>query len=204
MKGLLLKDFYMVLKYCRALVLIVTVFAVCSIFGDNNAFFLSYAVIITGMSAQTLISYEEYSHWDTYSLVFPYSRKQLVSSKYIVTIILISAALVITAAARFVKPYITGTSSAESVGESIIFTLAAGMICPSVTLPIIFKFGTKKGRIVYLIVTGAVFAFSGVAAATYTPKPIGRGASIILLAVCTALFAASWLLSIKIYEKREF
>lgn len=38
MKSLLLKDFYMTLKYCRAFLLIIIVFLAVSVFGDNNMF----------------------------------------------------------------------------------------------------------------------------------------------------------------------
>lgn len=43
MKGLLLKDFYMAMKYCRAYVVIAVVFSLLSIWG-NTSFLLAYAV----------------------------------------------------------------------------------------------------------------------------------------------------------------
>ena len=50
MKGLLLKDYYMLLKYCRPYALIVLIFGVCSLADGGNLFMLAilrcYAVSI--------------------------------------------------------------------------------------------------------------------------------------------------------------
>ena len=43
MKGLILKDFYMAIKYCRFYLVITVIFAIASIYGDS-AFFLFYPV----------------------------------------------------------------------------------------------------------------------------------------------------------------
>ena len=40
MKGLLLKDFYLSWRYCRAFLVIVAVFLAVSFTGDDNIFFL--------------------------------------------------------------------------------------------------------------------------------------------------------------------
>lgn len=41
MKGLLLKDWYMCIRYCRAFLVLVSVFLVVSFFGTDNLFFES-------------------------------------------------------------------------------------------------------------------------------------------------------------------
>ena len=84
MKGLLLKDFYMAAKYCRAFLLLVIVFLAVSIWGDENVFFVIYPVLIAGMIPVTLYSYDEREKWTLYSGTLPYTRTQFVSSKYLV------------------------------------------------------------------------------------------------------------------------
>ena len=45
MKGLLLKDYYMLLKYCRPYALIVLIFGVCSLADGGNLFMLAYPAV---------------------------------------------------------------------------------------------------------------------------------------------------------------
>ena len=81
MKGLLLKDLYMSAKYCRAFIAIVIIFLAVSFWGDGNAFFIIYPVLLAGIIPTSLISYDERHKWDKYSGTLPYSRAQLVSAK---------------------------------------------------------------------------------------------------------------------------
>lgn len=58
MKGLLLKDFYMAMKYCRAYVVIAVVFSLLSIWG-NTSFLLAYPVLLASVIPVNLISHDE-------------------------------------------------------------------------------------------------------------------------------------------------
>ena len=84
MKGLLLKDFYLSWRYCRAFLVIVAVFLAVSFTGDDNIFFLIYPIMIASVIPMTLVSYDEHDKWTAYSGTLPYTRAQLVSTKYLV------------------------------------------------------------------------------------------------------------------------
>lgn len=58
MKGLLLKDFYMAMKYCRAYVVIAVVFSLFSIWG-NTSFLIAYPILLASVIPVNLISYDE-------------------------------------------------------------------------------------------------------------------------------------------------
>ncbi|NMP37237.1 MAG: ABC-2 transporter permease [Clostridiales bacterium] len=100
MKGLLLKDFYMIGKYCRSFVLILTVFLVVSCFGNDNTFFIIYPVLIAGMIPVTLISYDEREKWHIYSETLPYTRAQFVSVKYLIGLLFELTVFLLSAAAQ--------------------------------------------------------------------------------------------------------
>ena len=57
MKGLLLKDLYMTVKYCRAYFFIAIVIAIATVWG-NSWFFLAYPIIIASVILVNLISYD--------------------------------------------------------------------------------------------------------------------------------------------------
>ena len=92
MKGLLLKDFYMARKYCRAYVVIAVVFSLLAVWG-NTSFLLAYPVLLASVIPVNLISYDEKSKWSSFSGVFPYSKQQLVSVKYLMALIFLAFAL---------------------------------------------------------------------------------------------------------------
>ena len=50
MKGLLLKDYHMLLKYCRPYALIVLIFGVCSLADGGNLFMLAYPAVLCGIN----------------------------------------------------------------------------------------------------------------------------------------------------------
>ena len=77
MKGLLLKDYYMLLKYCRPYALIVLIFGVCSLADGGNLFMLAYPAVLCGINSVSLLAYDEKSRWQQYCETMPYTRKQV-------------------------------------------------------------------------------------------------------------------------------
>ena len=75
------------------------------------------------------------------------------------------------------------------------------LLSSALVMPPIFKFGAQKGRIVFI---GVIGIFCGLAAILDMPDLSGLSLPIGLLPIlATVIFAASWLLSIRFYEKRE-
>ena len=75
------------------------------------------------------------------------------------------------------------------------------LLSSALTMPPLFKFGAQKGRIVFI---GVVGIFCGLTAILDTPDLSGVSLPIALLPILAmVIFAVSWLLSIRFYEKRE-
>lgn len=155
MKGLLLKDWYMMVKYCKAWMLILAVMMGASAFSEKPMLFLMYPVMLAGLTAVTLIAYDERSGWTTLSRAMPYSKAQLVSVKYIVTLLLLAMAAVLAVVVQLVRAG-TGAGNAGSMGGILGMLLSAGLVTPAVLLPLVFRFGVEKARILYGIVLGLV------------------------------------------------
>ncbi|MDE7281371.1 MAG: ABC-2 transporter permease, partial [Ruminiclostridium sp.] len=67
MKGLILKDLYMTVKYCRIYLLIAVVFIAVSFVGNDSLFFIFYPCLFCGMIPVSLLGYDERSRWLQYS-----------------------------------------------------------------------------------------------------------------------------------------
>ncbi len=206
MKGLLLKDAYMIGKLCRAFILIDIVFIAVSFWGDGNMFFISYPCIVSGMLPMTLISYDEREKWDKYAGTLPFTRAQLVSSKYLIGL---CGNIIVLALVAIAQAFRMAHSGAFVLGEYLavmVVLLSVSLIAPAMLLPLVFKFGAEKGRIFYYIVVGAACAGS----ASLVNIDAGFAARLNDVLLCTVIFTAavllyavSWLLSIRFYRKRE-
>lgn len=211
MKGLILKDFYMALKYCRAFIIIIAVFLGIFLYGNFNIFFLAYPCLITSVVPVTLFSYDEHDKWTIYSLALPYTRKQLVSSKYIIGIIFGLLSYVITMIATTAKMLITDTFSLQGFLSVSMALVGTALICPAIILPFMFKLGPNKGRIVFYIMCGLIAAIMSFTAKSsiFQLNQLENSFSNVLfsligIAVIVLLYSGSWLLSISFYKKREF
>lgn len=209
MKGLLLKDLYMAKKYGRIFLVCILVFLALSVFGSNSSFFMIYLMVFTSMLPVTLISYDERSRWDIYSDVFPWSRAQIVSSKYLMTLILVGGMWVLSALVQCVRTLRDPAVSWNEMSIILSALLVLGVFSSSMILPVIFKFGSEKGRIVYyaviIVVCGACAALSIISTEMNFRIPLfwlkWLPVFTIIFAIC--IFAGSWMLSIRFYEKRE-
>lgn len=204
MKGLLLKDWYMITRYCRFLYLVDLAFIVGGLFLSGFTIFMAYPALFAAVVPMTLYSYDEREKWHIYSSALPVSRAQLVSAKYIIGLLSEAAVLLLTvvihAAARYFRP-----ESAFNDLVPILIASALSLVTPALTLPMMFRLGAEKGRIGYTIVIAGVCAASVILLNADAPELV-RGLTIhpaVLCAAALALYAASWLLSVAIYKKRE-
>lgn len=211
MKGLLLKDFYQVVKYCRSYLLICLMFLGISLFADNNVFFIVYPCLLASMIPMNLIAYDTSSRWETMCLTLPYSRSQLVSAKYLVGLICEAGVIFLTVLSLGLKMGITGVFSASELGELANTLMTIALLLPALMLPLIFKLGVEKGRVFYIAAIGTIMAVSALFFARFSEMgiqfdfsipPIARTVALPLLAI--VLYILSWRLSIHFYEKRDF
>ena len=59
MKGLLLKDWYMMKKYCRYYLFVSIGFIILSMISSGNMFFVFYPCLLCGMISVNLLGYDE-------------------------------------------------------------------------------------------------------------------------------------------------
>lgn len=202
MKGLLLKDFYLMMKYCR-IFLVAVIFFIGISYMQGDSTFLFYPAIMIGMIPMTLYSYDEREKWDTYSILLPYTRAQLVSAKYITGLLCVAGVIAMVAITQlFLFPHTLGMQECAS---TLALMLILGLFGPSFLLPFVFKLGAEKGRIAYYIVFFLCFLLCGVlinsdVRTIWLYNHLGTGT---LSVAMLGIYCASWLLSIALYQKRE-
>lgn len=206
MKGLILKDFYMMIKYCRITLAVSVMFLVLAFFNDN-LFILFYPSMICGLIPTTLLAYDERSRWLQYSMTMPYTKTQIVSSKYLIGLISQSLMLLVIAAVQAIKMSMSGGFMLREYLTMLMLVAVLSLFSSSVSLPFIFKMGVEKGRIAYYVMVGVVCALSAgtsVLLSNETPQPVALdGVLPVLLLIVSGIYALSWYLSVVFFKKRE-
>ena len=106
MSALILKDLYIMKKYCRSVLLMVVIFWGASIFADSgNLFWTFFPVIVGSVTPATLLSYDEKFRWNQYCDTMPISRAAVVAEKYVLTA---ATALLLTAGSVAVQRMASG------------------------------------------------------------------------------------------------
>lgn len=163
MKGLLIKDFRVLAKQKKFLIVVLLLSVFLAFGSDDVGFAGNYIMLILSTLTLTTISYDEMNGGMLFLLSLPANRKTYVKEKYIFAFLDILTA----AALAMVLGY------AETVAKKIAFNFgdtASGImgmmlvmgLMLAVAIPLDFKFGAEKGR---LIVAGAMVgvAFVGIA-----------------------------------------
>lgn len=207
MKGLLLKDWYMMKKYCKNYIFIAAIFIAISLMNSDNLFFVFYPCLLCGMIPVNLLGYDERSRWLQYSGTLPYTKTQLVSVKYLIGLMAQVAVLLATGIAQGIKMSLDGTFVLNDFIVLLLLLLSVATFTSSISLPFIFKLGVEKGRTAYYVMIGFVCGASVLASSLLRGQMQTEIQPNLLLAGLTvagmSVYALSWYLSIVFYKKRE-
>ena len=207
MKGLLLKDWYMVKKYCRAYLLIAIVFIAISFFSNDNMFFVFYPCLLCGMIPVNLLAYDERSHWMQYSGTLPYAKTQIVSGKYLIGLLAQLTVLAATGIAHGVKMYAAGNFVLGDFAVLMLLMLIVSTLSSSICLPFVFKLGVEKGRTAYYVMVGFVCGASVLASSILRGQLMGEIQPNLILGLLAivgiSVYILSWYLSVMFFKKKE-
>lgn len=208
MKALLLKDFYVTAKYGRSYLLIIAVFTVVSVISSESFYFSAYLCMITGMLPITLMAYDERSKWTEYSGTLPYSKAEIVLSKYLMGILVQAAAVL---ASVLIKIAVRGFDRILSDILVYAYGFSITLVMMGVILPFMFWFGVEKGRIAYYILVGVIFAvifvITNYAGENEEPLSVSENGSpfeaVVIILAAVGLYIVSCLISVAVYKRRE-
>ncbi len=207
MKGLLLKDWYMMKKYCKSYILIAAAFTALSLASKGNMFFVFYPCLLCGMIPVNLLGYDERSRWMQYSGTMPYTKVQLVSAKYLIGLLSQTTMLVMMGIAQGIKTILVGEFVWNDFIVLMLMMLIVATLTSSISLPFIFKLGVEKGRTAYYLMIGMVCGASVLASSFFRGQFVAEvqpNAILVAFAVVSVgVYILSWYLSVVFFKKRE-
>ena len=207
MKGLLLKDWYMMKKYCRAYLFIAVVFIAISLVNNDNMFFVFYPCMLCGMIPMNLLAYDERSRWMQYSGTLPYTKTQIISGKYLIGLFAQLTILLAVGVIQAAKMVIAGNFVLGEFTVLILLMLIVSTLTSSIPLPFVFKLGVEKGRTAYYVMIGFVCGSSVLASNLLSGQLAAEIKPNLVLAILAVagigIYIFSWYMSIVFYKKRE-
>ncbi len=212
MSGLLVKEYYTLHRYIKQYILLFIFFGALSVYMDSVIYFQAMVTMSMCMLVFTGMSYDSTAGWDKYVMTMPVSRKDVVRSKYIICVIYAATAIVVSGIFSII---INRIYPMEDVGLMLMTIMAMTLLCLifiiySILLPMIFKLGVEKTRILMIaVIMIPVFAILGTA--EYMPESVLDfieqhaaifGAAGVIMSVL--IYCISYFISVRIFSKKEF
>lgn len=205
MKGLLLKELLMFRKLLVTTIIFIAGLILGVVFSGEPSIMIMLPLFLSIWSV-SFQGMDEVSHWKQYSVALPYERKTIVSAKYLSILLLDTVSMLIVSAGYLITVAVGKVEfSADMLIIFMIMSVVMGVVFPMIVLPLHYKFNSEKAKLLVMCIAGVTGGMS-VNIIKFTWK-ISSGIAeyiplIIILAVAV-LFALSWLLSIRIYEKKD-
>lgn len=213
MKGLLLKDWYQVKTNMWMMYL--TVLAVLAIWilstSGDSSFAVNYSAVFLGMMPAYLLSYDQSVGWVEYGRTLPVSKKTLVAEKYLIGLFCAAAAVVIGGLFITAISLRTGTTPDKDALSLLAGSVCAILLINGISLPLLYRFGAEKARMIYVLTFAGLGALLGGGGAVMDelqqngpgsgPLPVPLWLAAVLLLAVLALYAMSWRVSVAWYGK---
>ena len=211
MKGLLIRDLKLMKGQIAFFILLPVVGAVLVAPTGEMSMGFGYITAISGLLGVTTINYDSYDNGFAYLFALPISRRGYVKEKYIFATI--SSVAAIMAVGLFmwilmaaVHPE-NGYTFVEFLGDMETSYVVA-LTAMAFMLPVFLKFGAEKSRFVILIIAGILMGvMAGVSQmdVLHDIELFGGGwMRVITPVLCLVWLAVSYLISVRIMEKKEF
>lgn len=206
MKGLLLKDIYQMWKYYKTYYILAIIMEAASVWANENLFLAIYPMVLMCMIPSNMQTVDESGKWELYCGTLPCTRKQVVTGKYLIGPIVVFPVLVLLIVCQSLQMSLAGRFSWGDLWDVLLVSLGMILLMPSISLPLMFKFGTTKSRMVQFVVLGFFIAIVTVWTlmmnqdAPYLPV-FNKG--LVTVLVMGVVYFLSWGLSVRFYEKRD-
>ncbi|AZV58275.1 ABC-2 transporter permease [Clostridium sp. AWRP] len=214
MNGLILKDLYNLKNNGKSIIFVIVVFSFVFFSQNNIGFLTGYTILLASMLVINTMSYDNIAKWDKYALTMPVTRKGVVFSKYMVSIIssLIGAAIAVGLC--FAQGIYRHNLDVIEILTVTGVVLAMGFLFISFMLPIVYKFGVEKSRIFIFIIFIIPFAVIIVGKSKFAKLKLSPLAiqymnvilqylPIILLLIAILVMVVSYSISVKVYSNKD-
>lgn len=219
MKGLLIKDFKLMLNQKNFFILIVLILGATACFLDFDYYFLiGYFMFICSLFTISTISYDEFDNGNAFLFTLPFSRSRYVEEKYCFGILAGTCSWFLSFVITTIIQMINSNNFIFSDWIlSTLVMLPIMFVMLAILIPFQLKYGSENGRIAIIIFLGGGFVVCYLLANLLAQSQINYNALIsfinnvdpliillIIFAICLAILFVSMKISKQIVLKKEF
>ena len=213
MKGLLIKDFLIMRNQISSILLIIGIGMMMSLYMESSAV-VAYLMMLGAMMALSTMAYDEHENGYRYMFTLPTTRKEYVMEKYLFCAIWIACAMVIGSIGSYLIMVFKKQIDMSEILAAMIVMLGTISLLVSVTIPARLKYGSEKSKIIIYIFFGIV-AGIGLFLAKFISKETAAMIenfvnsnstiiSVIMILATILMIIISYLISVRIMQKKEF
>ncbi|EGT4601305.1 ABC-2 transporter permease [Clostridioides difficile] len=211
MKGLILKDLLNLKGNVKFILLFIIMFGFMSSLGDGNVNnFIGVIIVLCTTMIVSTFSYDDLNKWDSYVLTMPINRNDIVLSKYLTMLIFSFTGVLVSLIVSVTIGYFKNTLILNETLLINALILSISVCFGSLILPLIYKFGTERARLLmilcFLVPTLALLVFKSILENISSPISIEIILNTLVYSlpfVAILLFVISYFISSKIYSKKE-
>lgn len=197
MKSLVLKDLFNIGHNAKSMFFMLLFFACITIPQGGVEACIVASGILCSMMVITTFSFDDQSKWTKYAMIMPVSKKNYVISKFVVLAIFSLIGVLIgtilgTIGGLLMHKISSISSLFTSLGAAAVGFVIAEVL-GSVSIPLLFKFGAEKARmmtliafVVPLIICYGAYQLLTALGVSFTSQVI------IVLLCCTPVIAVVW------------
>lgn len=210
MIGFIKKDLLMLRSNVKLWIVLLFIYIAISFQEETNfMFLLPFMSVVTMLST---FSYDNYNKWDAYVITLPNGRKNSIKAKYIATIMIIVATIVIMTIVSCVIAYVrTKAIGFEDMFSNLLVAVFATALMQSFMYPAIYKVGVDKARMVIFLLVFGIAIIGGVIAKLVDFAPLIQKLEFlnnywmfILPVIVIVMLYVSYKISEGIYKKKEY
>lgn len=206
MKGLIVKDFLILRGQARMFVGILLLYVVMGIFMKDFSFFAAIILLVSAMLVVTTCAYDDSYKWNIYAGTLPIKKNQIVLGKYISSLLFVLIGVAVSLLFNFISFVVFDNLNFGDALHTLYFTVVGSLLFISIMLPIIFRFGTEKSRLLLPILIALLIAGVFVLKELGVELPAGdRISQLVDFAILpvAVLFFLSYLISCRVIRRRE-
>lgn len=200
MKGLLLKDYYLIRSILYIILVVFLVVGIGLSFLTSTWVLTVIATVMLGMISVTTINMDKSSGWRKISAVLPVSRKTFLDSKYILYLLLSGIGLFLGIILSLIVSTFKGQFDYQSMLLFISISIAMALFSGSMTIPFAFLFSEEKSML-GLIVAYPLSAMVFVGAALLIDNKLIACSLVAITGI--VLYIISWAISRKHIANRD-
>ena len=156
MKGLLIKDFKLMLMQKNFFIIIIVVACLISISSQDPTFMIGFITLILSLFTVSTISYDEFDNGYPFLLTLPFSRKTYVLEKYVYGLILGTGAWIVSVMICSLMLIVQGKPVTSDMLIGAFVILPMFLVIESLMISVHLRFGGEKGRYALIACVGVL------------------------------------------------